>query len=120
MKDAKTNPPRRQTASRRNRKASDQLKSFLAMSPHVVCRDADLFPQGQGGPVSYDPEKIYVRADYNEKLVRKAVELRESGATYVMVHSKSVSGRFSIKPETPEPGFRVRRLDLRFNLEMKA
>lgn len=119
MKDTKTNLPRRQTASKRN-KAIDQLAAFKAMSPHVVCRDADLFPEGHGGPVGYDPEKIYVRADYNEKLVRKAVELRESGATYVMVHGKSVSGRFSIKPEAPEPGFRVRRLDLRFNLEMKS
>lgn len=120
MKDTKTNPSRRPTASKRNRKASDQLKTFLAMSPHVACRDTDMFSQGNGSPVGYDPEKIYVRADYDEKLVRKAVELRESGATYVMVHGKSVSGRFSIKPETPEPGFRVRRLDLRFNLEMKA
>lgn len=119
MKVTKTNPSRRQAASKRN-KAIDQLAAFKAMSPHVVCRDADLFPEGYGGPVGYDPEKIYVRANYNEKLVRKAIELRESGATYVMVHRKSVSGRFSIKPEEVEPGFRVRRMDVRFNYELKA
>jgi hypothetical protein len=119
MKVTNTNQPRRRSTLTLAKRRADRLAVFLAMSPHVASRDIDMFPYGSSGPACYDPKKIYVRAECDEKLVRKAVELREAGATYVMVHRKSVSGRFPIKQMTVL-GFRTRRMDLHFNYELKA
>ena len=121
MTASKTNQSLQRDATKRDRRISPQLRSLMAMSPHIASREMDLFPEGPRGPTGYDKTKIYVLPSNNPALVRKAIELREGGATYVMLHGKSVSARYSVTPAANvDPQFRTRRIELRLNYELKA
>lgn len=119
MKAIKTNQSLKHGATKRARK-SPQLRSLMAMSPHIASRE-DLFQEGPGGPTAYNKTKIYVLPGDNLLLVNKAIELREAGATHVMVHGKSVSARYSMASQgASDPQFRTRRMEVRVNYELKA